>query len=429
MSSIHLSGLPYFPGIAVASLHIGRDGDIADRILLISQEEVSSFNSLPAGFIVVESVPFSHIMIGLLGLGVPTVLIDAEQASMMDEGMQLMIDGSSGMITTDVNVMPPVMESLQNTEAGKPVFMADGEAVDLCASVRQPSVAKQAKVVGAESIGLVRSEFLLPDDNSIPDVNFYLNSFRDICEAASPLMVTFRLLDVAADKMPPWLPKLDSIGQPLGMQGVRIYNIEPVKAVIEAQVEALAELSNEYPLRVLVPFLVRLEEFDYWRDVIRKHLPADVPIGAMAETPAMALDIANVLHDADFVAIGCNDLMQSIYVADRDQSDLRHYLDPYAPMLFRLFRQIAEEAGDQLNRIQLCGVLSQIQGVLPVLLGMGYRTFSVDVPFIPHLASRVSTLTGPECNALARQVCDAKKTADVLEVLQLSTNRHAPFCY
>ncbi|TNF35836.1 MAG: phosphoenolpyruvate-protein phosphotransferase [Gammaproteobacteria bacterium] len=428
MSRVYLSGLPYFPGVAVARLHQGGEGNVADRIVLLTQDDINGNDTLPAGFIVVESIPFSHTMIGLLGKGVPTVLISAQQAALLDDGMLLMIDGSSGVITTDVHDLPPVVELLRNNEPGKPIMMADGEPVNLCASVRKPSLARRAVELGAQSIGLVRSEFLLPADNAIPDRGFYLNAFREICEAASPLSVTFRLLDVAADKMPSWISSIDSIGQLLGMQGVRIYNTEPVSHVIDAQLAALAELSSEYPLRVLVPFLVRLEEFDYWLNVIRKRLPDHVPVGAMAETPAMVLDIAHLLEDADFVAIGCNDLMQSIYAADRDQADLRHYLDPYAPLLFRLFRQIASEAGTNINRVQLCGVLSQVQAVLPVLLGMGYRTFSVDVPFIPHLASRISTMTLAECRVLAQQVCDAKKTEDVLRILQLSTDRHAPFC-
>ena len=429
MSSIHLLGLSYFPGIAVGKLHKGKEGNAAGRILLISQAEVSGFQDMPAGFIVVEAVPFSHKMIGLLGLGVPTVLISAQQASLLEEGMQLFIDGSSGLISSNINELPAVQELQQHAVAGKALLMADGEAVNLCASVRQPNLARQAREVGAQSIGLVRSEFLLPEDGSIPDTEYYLQAFRTICEAASPLTVTFRLLDVAADKMPAWLPKLDTMGQALGMQGVRIYHTEPVKSVIAAQLEALTVLSKEFPLRVLVPFLVRLEEFDYWLDAIRRCLPADVPVGAMAETPAMVLDIAHLLNDADFVAIGCNDLMQSIYAADRDVSELRYYLDPYAPVLFRLFRQIAEQAGDDLDRVQLCGVLSQIQGVLPVLLGLGFRAFSVDVPFIPYLAQAVANTTRAECEALARRVCGANRTQDVLDLLALSTDRHAPFCH
>jgi phosphoenolpyruvate-protein kinase (PTS system EI component) len=425
----HIAGLPYFPGVAVARLHKGKDGDIAHRILLISYNEISTFAVLPAGLIVVESAPFSHAMIGLLGLGVPTVLINAQQAAMLEENMQLVIDGSSGLVSDDLNAAAPVVESSQNLKADKPLLMADGEPVNLYASVRQSSAASQAKELGAQAIGLVRSEFLSPDNGRVPDEKFYLQAFREICEASAPLTVTFRLLDVAADKIPPWLAGSDAVGKTLGVQGVRLYSIDSAQAVVEAQLKALAELSNDFSLRVLLPFLVRLEEYDYWLQHIRRRLPGDMPVGAMSETPAMVLDINRLLSHADFVVIGCNDLMQCVYAADRDQAELRYYLDAYAPVLYRLFRQVAEQAGEHLNHIQLCGVLAQMQGVLPVLLGLGYRTFLVDAPFIPHLANRITGITKAECETLAAQVCGATTTHEVLEILQLPTDRHPPFSF
>ena len=420
--------MPYFPGVAVGRLKKGNNGgDLVEQILLISQHELLTYNSLPAGFIVVEGVPFSHTMIGLLGLGVPTVFISAEQAGRLEEGMQLLIDGSRGLITNDLNTIIPAEALFTDIKAGQAGLMADGEPVNLLASVRHASAANKAGALGARNIGLVRSEFLMPDNGQVPDKAFYLQAFRDICNAAVPLTVTFRLLDVAADKIPPWLASLGNIGGALGMQGVRIYNLEPVKEVIEAQLAALAELSNTFSIRVLLPFLVRLEEYDYWVSQVRPSLPEDVPIGAMAETPAIVLDIGRLLDRADFVAIGCNDLMQSLYAADRDQPELRHYLDPYAPLLYRLFKQVAEQAGEHLSHIQLCGVLAQMQGVLPMLLGLGYRNFSVDAPFIPYLATRISTLTWADCEALASQVVRADTTQQVVKLLKLETDRHAPF--
>ena len=266
----------------------------------------------------------------------------------------------------------------------------------------------------------------MPADDRIPDVAFYRGAFREICEAASPLTVTFRLLDMAADKIPPWLPLSETLGRSSGLQGVRLYSIDPVQSVIEAQLDALADLSSDFSLRVLIPFLTRLEEYDYWLSLIRKRLPG-LPVGAMAETPSIVLDIDRLRDHADFVAIGCNDLMQSLYAADRDRPELHHYLDPYAPVLFRFFKQVAEQSAEHLELIQLCGVLAQIQGVLPVLLGLGYRTFSVDASFIPYLANIVVDTTRAECEILAEQVCAASTTQEVLEILGLPTDRHPPF--
>ena len=114
----------------------------------------------------------------------------------------------------------------------------------------------------------------MPKGDRLPDREFYQRKFRDICEVASPLVVTFRLLDVAADKIPAWLPDSDLLGQGLGLQGVRLYHIDPVQQVVDAQLDALAELADDYKLRILIPFLVRMEEFEYWVTQVRQRVPA-----------------------------------------------------------------------------------------------------------------------------------------------------------
>jgi phosphoenolpyruvate-protein kinase (PTS system EI component) len=419
-------GSPYFPGVVVGKLHRGMNGHVSGHIILVREDEVALITTLPTGLIVVDAAPFSHTMIGLLGLGVPTVLISEQQAELFEEGMELQVDGSSGRITDQLDVASPETEYTSARQPGQAVLMADGNPVSLAASVRQPAAARKAKQLAAKNIGLVRSEYLLPEHDLIPDAAFYQSAFLEICEAASPLTVTFRLQDIAGDKIPPWLSSLDTPGKSFGMQGVRLFGLEAVQRVIDAQLDALAELSNDFSLRVLIPFLTRLEEYEYWLSLIRKRLPG-LPVGAMAETPASVLDIGHMLESADFVAIGCNDLMQNLYAADRDLPELRHYLDPYAPVLYRFLKQAAEQASAQVELIQLCGVLSQIQGVLPVLLGLGYRTFSVDAPFIPYLASVIEGTTSIECESLAEEVCTATLTQQVLEILGLPTDRHPPF--
>jgi len=424
---ISVTGMPYFPGVARGSLHRGLAGDVSQCIVMIDERAFQTPEQLPAGLIVVDSAPFSHRIIGLLGLGVPTVLITAEQSALLDAAGEIVIDGSSGLVTSDLQ--HATVNEQAGWESTGSMRMADGEPIHMLASVRHSQAASRALAVGAESIGLVRSEFLQPADGSRPDKAYYLEAFRAIAEAASGMTVTVRLLDAAADKLPAWLSPNEGAGQALGLQGTRLYSTEPVARVIDAQLAALSELANQYSLRVIVPFIVRLEEFEFWLVRVRERLPDKVRVGVMAETPASVLDIHLLLNNADFVAIGCNDLMQSVFAADRDIAKLRHYLDPYAPVLFRLFRQIAEQAGEGLPKVQLCGLLPQIQGVLPVLLGLGYRSFSVDAPFIPHLSSVAARLSRAECQDLARRVCEAWTTQDVLQILQLPMDRHPPFLY
>ena len=70
-----------------------------------------------------------------------------------------------------------------------------------------------------------------------------------------------------------------------------------------------------------------------------------------------------------------------------------------------------------MNRVQLCGILPQLPGVLPVLLGLGYRTFSVDAARAPYLARTVATRSSVEDRALADAVCAATSSQAVADLL------------
>jgi phosphoenolpyruvate-protein kinase (PTS system EI component) len=137
----------------------------------------------------------------------------------------------------------------------------------------------------------------------------------------------------------------------------------------------------------------------------------------MAETPAAVLAMAHWFNEADFVAIGCNDLMQCLFAADRELVELSRYLDPYAPELFNFLQQAATAAGNNIDKVQVCGLLPQIPGVLPVLLGMGFRVFSVAPVMIPYLANTVNVTDLAEAEALAHRVCSSRHSQQVRDLL------------
>jgi phosphoenolpyruvate-protein kinase (PTS system EI component) len=423
---IDIIGMPYVPGVVQGAIQHDDKASVANRILILQQQDIDAIPEPPLGFIVVEGAPFSHTMIRFMSMGVPTVIISEQQASLLNESMQVMLNGATGQITTQISdEVVPEPGSLSVSQ--QPLTTIDGVAVHLRASVRKQDAAKRSRIEGAESIGLVRSEFLNPEDDSVPDSEFYTHAFGQICEAAAPLPVTIRLLDAAVDKIPAWMPAIDSAGGVLGLQGVRLYGIEPMKGVCQAQLTAINNLSDKYDIRVLIPYLVRHEELHYWVTFIRQQLSKPLPLGAMAETPASVLDLANWFDLVDFVAIGCNDLMQCLFAADRDRGELRDYMDPYAPVLWRFMQQIATAAEARLDRIQLCGVLAQLPGVLPILLGLGYRAFSVEAKLLPYLRQTITTTNTADARKLAQQICAAKESRQVLELLGLHDGSYQPF--
>ncbi len=409
---------PFVPGIARGILC--RECKVTPgSILILTQQELVLFESRPAGIVVVDGAPLSHPMIRLFGLGIPTVVVSKETAKTLEEGKEVLVDGTRGRIIWPAGSMSQPAHTHEPPSAGEPLNTADGVQIALRASASSSEAVARAVAMGASAIGLVRSEFLVPEDGRLPDAAFFESVLSTFCDIARPLPVTVRLLDIAADKPVPWLKPLAGMMGTLGLQGSRLYDREPIRSVFHAMLDAVANLASRYELSLLIPYIVNLEEFRYWRGEIEQRLTETLPVGVMAETPAAVLTMQDWFEVADFVSIGCNDLMQCLFAADRDLPELSVLLDPYAPVLFRFLRQAAEAAGANLSKVQLCGLLPQMPGVLPVLLGMGFTAFSVEPMMIPYLARNTSETTLSEAESLAHEICAAKDSREVRALLGL----------
>ena len=95
-SDIH--AIPYVPGTALGVLGIGAASATPDGLVLLHWQEIKQFTTLPTRVIVMGYAPLAHPMIRLLGLGVPTVVISAQQAEALQAGQRLMVDGHRGVI-------------------------------------------------------------------------------------------------------------------------------------------------------------------------------------------------------------------------------------------------------------------------------------------------------------------------------------------
>lgn len=412
--TLPVHGLPYAAGCACGVLQFGPGADAAGHIIVLHAPV--PLPRPPAGIIVIDGAPLAHAMIPLLGSGVPVVLVTEAQAAALRAGDRVWLDGNTGLITPS-----PAEVATGHPSVLPPVVTADGTRITLRASARDLHAVRRAVALGAESIGLVRTEYLVPAaTGQRPDALFYRQAFAALCAAADGLPVTFRLIDVAADKQPAWLPARAGSGGALGRQGVRLYTEPDVQAVYRAQLEAIDDLAAASALRVLLPYVADRAELEFWLHDVRGRLSCPPAIGAMAETPAAALALGDWLEVADFVGLGCNDLMQCLFGADRDRPELAHYLDPHAPALYRFLHQVAEGIRGRTERVQLCGVLPQLPGILPVLLGLGFRVFSVEAAQLPWLAQSVARTDLAVACGLAQAVCRAQSSREVLELLGLA---------
>lgn len=414
-----IQATPFAPGRATGRLQTSPGACTPDTIALLGFDQLGQLAGRPRGLILVDPPRLAHAVTRLLGEGIPVVIIDNDQREQLAPGAETLIDGESGCID-----QPPPPETRSTAAAprpprpGRPVASLDHQAIHLRCSISTAEAAARARESGAQAIGLVRSEFLVPPANRVPDRAFYTRALKRLLEAASPLAVTVRLLDLAPDKRPAWAADTPASAGPLGLQGCRLFGREPVASAFQNEVTALDALAADFPLSILVPFVTAPAEFRHWQSEIRDRMTRPIPVGVMVESPAAALHMDHWVEAADHVALGCNDLMQSLFAADREQPELSALLDPFSPVLFRFLDQVAALAGERVGQIQLCGLLPQVPGVLPVLIGIGYRSFSVEPSLVPHLARRVRETDTQATRELVRAVCNCRDAEEVREVLE-----------
>ena len=143
-TAVHIIGMPYVPGTARGKLQRGMHGNPAGKIVMLEQPLADTFELLPAGFVMVDGAPLSHSLIPLLGSGIPCILINLSQARELQAGMELILDGTTGLLTTDlsVHVSPrelPVTSAVSATH--------DGVAVSLRVSARSQRAVQHLSLI------------------------------------------------------------------------------------------------------------------------------------------------------------------------------------------------------------------------------------------------------------------------------------------
>ena len=197
----------------------------------------------------------------------------------------------------------------------------------------------QAHALGAQGLGLYRTEFLFLQRNELPDEEEQFQTYRDAALGMSGRPVTIRTLDLGADKADRTGLTLSNEENPaLGLRGVRLSLARPKVADTSC---AILRASAYGKLRVLVPMVSTREELLAVRRRMLKlteqlrgegHMVSDhVPLGAMIEVPAAALALESFIDLVDFLSIGTNDLVQYLLAADRNNEALGEFVFTVAP--------------------------------------------------------------------------------------------------
>ncbi len=331
-------------------------------------------------------------------LGIPCVGGVPNLLKTVHTGDVLLVNGTEGTV-----VINPDAFALQRYEDARnelqqrkdaPAYMlrseravsCNGQEVSVMTNVRSREDVELAMELGADGIGLFRSEPFFMSIKHFPSDTEFAQFLLDSLHPARGKHIDVRLLDIGADKNPLYLhlpPESDPF---LGRRGVRVLREYP--ELLEAQLRALLDVSQQFPIGVLIPMVTT--ERDVLEIAEKLHELADemgireLPrLGAMIETPAAALSIPALNEYVDFFSIGSNDLTQYTMAAGRESPTVAEYFIDDHPTILRLIELVVREAGD--TPVSLCGELAGRLDVIPSVLQTGIRSLSVAASLVPDV--------------------------------------------
>jgi phosphotransferase system enzyme I (PtsI) len=396
-----------------------------------------------AGVAAEEGGADGHTGVVLRALGVPAVLGAAGLAHATRPGELVVVDGTAGKVF--LNPTPATLAAARRAVTAfarerqryarlrrLPAETQDGAAIELAANLELPLELPQIAQSGAHGIGLLRSEFLFMNRETVPDEDTQTETYRAIVEAMEGDPVTIRTLDWGGEKEIEALsaagivPEIADANPALGLRGIRLLLRHP--ELFETQLAAILRAAAAGPVRVLLPMVTNVAEVRAAREtydrVARRlrrrgeRLPEKLPpLGIMIETPGAALSADALALEADFFAIGTNDLTGYTLAVDRGEAELARLYDPLHPAVLRLV-QFATEAALRVHMpVSVCGEMAGNPRLTPLLLGLGLRSFSMNAASVPRVKLVVRAVEIDACTRLARRVMDQSDAAAIAELV------------
>jgi phosphotransferase system enzyme I (PtsI) len=366
------------------------------------------------GFACVLGGAEGHTAIMARSLGLPAVVGVPDLLPTVRSGDRLIIDGSNGLVIVNPTARRLASYERRLKEMARenralarlrdvPAETRDGQRVTLQVNLELPRELEQTTEMGAEGIGLLRTEFMYMNRNDLPDEEEQFEALARIVKAMQGRPVTVRTLDVGGEKLATSLGEHlgESVNPALGLRAIRLSLKEP--KLLRPQLAAMLRAGALGPLRILLPMITtpgevraaRKELEKTARRLTRRGVPiADPlpPLGVMIEVPGAALAADSLAQVADFFAIGTNDLTMYTLAIDRGEEQVAHLFNPLHPAVLRLI-QFTVEAGLRARiPVSICGEIAGDPRFTALLVGLGVRDLSMTAKALPRVKSRILSI-------------------------------------
>jgi phosphoenolpyruvate-protein kinase (PTS system EI component) len=363
-----------------------------------------------AGAVSVGGGASSHAAIVARGLGLP-MLVGADPSVLeAPDGHEAILDATAGELIVDP-AGPELAAARAAARAARAVTAApgngspevktaDGEPVTLLCNVASAAETRLGLSGGAAGVGLLRTEIGYTGACAWPSEADHLDRLTPILTLLEGRPAVVRLLDFSGDKVPPFL-----VGHPAAEQGLTALLGEP--GALAAQLRAIVLAGRKTRLSILVPMVRTLDEVARVRAALAAASAENglnpPELGIMVEVAATAAAAAEFAPAVDFFSIGTNDLASEVLGLDRADPAAKPALAA-DPRVLTLIGQVATAGAAAGVKVSVCGDAAADPLVLPLLLGLGIRTFSVGAARVPQVAGWIADTDAGEAAARAERV-------------------------
>ncbi len=377
----------------------------------------------------------SHTAILARSLNIPAVMGLSQITRKVKDGDTLIVDGTNG----EVIINPPLairrefeskqkkydsyVRELKKTATLKSKTL-DGVRFFPFANIELPEEVNLAFSMGAEGVGLFRTEFIFFQRKELPSEEDHFQVYSQVVKNAGKKPVYIRTVDIGGEKNFPQLSIEKEPNPALGLRGFRLSLRERkhFKTQLRAILRASALNKN---VRIMLPMITGLEEIEEAKLIIgeiKEELKAqkfkydeDIPLGIMIEVPAAAAVSDSLVKEVDYISIGTNDLIQYYLAVDRSNELVSYLFKPLHPSVLRLLKFIIDSAKKENKEVTVCGEMAADPLSALALLGLGLKRFSMNPIFIPKIKKTLRSVEYKSAQMIVEKALALKTAREVEE--------------
>ena len=384
----------------------------------------------------------SHTSIMARTHNIPAITKVKEATKILKDGDNIAINGATGEIyinptEDEKQKLLELEEQLESEKVelekyrDKESATKDGIKVKLYANIGLPSDAEVALNNTAEGIGLLRSEFLYMDSDTMPSEESQFTAYKKVAEIMDGRETIIRTLDIGGDKDLKYL-ELEKEANPfLGYRAIRLCLDRP--SILKTQLRAILRASAFGKLAIMFPMISSVEELKAAKEVLeecKKELDDEnitydqnIQVGIMIEIPSAALIADKLAKECDFFSIGTNDLIQYTVAVERGNEKISKLYTKFHPAVIQLIKKAID--GAHLANI-ICGMCGEAAGdpsFIPLLVGLGLDEFSMNSNSILKARKTINNLNAKECAKLSEEIIQMASAKDVEKRLKEFINQ------